>query len=131
MGTSIIKISSQHVAGSSIVTPENDRMLAATSALFATRFAEGIPACSVAAVGGVPSCEDNSHGRLRNARRYDLVDVEHFECYEHLASSVDQCRFNQMTSGWLPSKSASAKPTVICAPRCFIPSKPHAIGHFL
>ena len=33
-------------------------------------------------------CEENPYGQLRGQRRYDLVDVEHLESYEHLAFAI-------------------------------------------
>ncbi len=36
--------------------------------------------------------EENPFGQLRGTRRYDLVDVEHFESYEHLAFAVGVAR---------------------------------------
>ncbi len=36
--------------------------------------------------------EENPFGQLRGIRRYDLVDVEHFESYEHLAFAIGVAR---------------------------------------
>ncbi len=36
--------------------------------------------------------EDNPYGQVRGTRRYDLVDVEHFESYEHLAFAIGIAR---------------------------------------
>ncbi len=42
--------------------------------------------------GELAGCEDKPFAQVRGRRRYDLVDVEHFESYEHLAFAIGVAR---------------------------------------